>query len=484
VSTALATMANGPMGSTPARVQLGGAAAMQQTIEDLNTIRAFVANEMTDGLDFGVIPGTGGKPTLLQPGAQKIFMYFNCFAEHDVDTHELDGGHVEYIVKTRLLSRTSQAQIGAGLGSCSTMESKYRWRNASRKCPRCGAEAIIKGKEEYGGGWVCFKKKNGCGANFNDNDPAITGQAAGRAENPDIYDQRNTVLKMAKKRSQVDAAHGLGCMSELFTQDLDDFHDVAPAPEGREPERPDDRRREVNAAFTQRQGGNDEAPRSGKALFAWVKEQEQRHEIGLVKYLNGWAKLMEFPGRMVDWDAGQVNEAYTEACRKIRAIQEPKSPPPDEAPEPMPAKRDESWASFVAKACSERRDYWATELAIANVPQADRVRAENLLPDQGQVTNHFVSHAIKAGALKPEDVSKDGKADGPRDPSKGKAAMADLFQRAPKRLRAAVAAYFADKEREIRVRLGMDDLVDDTSGQDVAEEISQEPAGREPGEDG
>lgn len=35
-----------------------------------------------------------------------------------------------------------------------------------KTCPKCGAAAIIKGKEEYGGGWVCFKKKGGCGAKF------------------------------------------------------------------------------------------------------------------------------------------------------------------------------------------------------------------------------------------------------------------------------------------------------------------------------
>lgn len=62
-------------------------------------------------------------------------------------------------------------------------------------------------------------------------------------------------------------------------------------------------------------------PRSGKALFAWTKEQEQRHEVGLLKYLNGWAKLQDFPGRMVDWDGEQVALAYSEACRKLQAIQ-------------------------------------------------------------------------------------------------------------------------------------------------------------------
>lgn len=64
----------------------------------------------------------------------------------------------------------------------------------------------------------------------------------------------------------------------------------------------------------------DSAPRSGRALFAWTKEQEQRHEVGLLKYLNSWAKLQDFPGRMVDFDAEQVSLAYAEACRKLQSI--------------------------------------------------------------------------------------------------------------------------------------------------------------------
>ncbi|AGA30637.1 hypothetical protein Sinac_6562 [Singulisphaera acidiphila DSM 18658] len=67
--------------------------------------------------------------------------------------------------------------------------------------------------------------------------------------------------------------------------------------------------------------GNGGPPRSGKALFAWTKDQEQRYSVGLLKYLNSWAKLQEFPGRMVDWDAEQVTLAHAEACRKLQSIQ-------------------------------------------------------------------------------------------------------------------------------------------------------------------
>lgn len=35
-------------------------------------------------------------------------------------------------------------------------------------CPRCGKDAIIKGSPKYGGGRVCWKKRDGCGAKWTD----------------------------------------------------------------------------------------------------------------------------------------------------------------------------------------------------------------------------------------------------------------------------------------------------------------------------
>jgi hypothetical protein len=62
------------------------------------------------------------------------------------------------------------------------------------------------------------------------------------------------------------------------------------------------------------------APTSGKAMFAWCKEMEQRYEAGLIKYLNSWSKLQEFPGRMVDWSGHQVERGHQEAVRKLTAL--------------------------------------------------------------------------------------------------------------------------------------------------------------------
>jgi hypothetical protein len=63
------------------------------------------------------------------------------------------------------------------------------------------------------------------------------------------------------------------------------------------------------------------SPHTGRALFAWTKEQDKRFEYGLLKHVSEWAKREEFPARMVDWSSEQVAQAYSEACRRVRAIQ-------------------------------------------------------------------------------------------------------------------------------------------------------------------
>lgn len=196
------------------------------SIEDVKAqvlkIQQLMQSVMQDGQHYGKIPGTD-KPTLLKAGAEKLGFVFRLVAEYDVRETDLGDGHREYRVLCTVKSIGTGELRGQGVGVCSTLESKYRYRNAARKCPACGQEAIIKGKEEYGGGWVCFKKKGGCGAKFGDGDPAIEGQVVGKVENPDIADTYNTVLKIAKKRAHVDAMITSCAASDIFTQDLEEM---------------------------------------------------------------------------------------------------------------------------------------------------------------------------------------------------------------------------------------------------------------------
>lgn len=182
----------------------------------------------TDGGDYGVIPGTK-KKTLLKSGAEKLCELYGLADEYVIvaKVEDWQQGLFDYTIECRLRTRRDDNLVGTGLGSCSSFESRYRWRDVNRSCPSCGADAVIRGKEEYGGGWVCWKRKDGCGATFAETDPAITNQKLGRVENPDIIDVKNTVLKIAKKRAKVDAVIGVTRSSGIFTQDLDDL--VGPA---------------------------------------------------------------------------------------------------------------------------------------------------------------------------------------------------------------------------------------------------------------
>lgn len=204
-----------------------------QVRSQVNLVQQVMREVMQDGQHYGTIPGCGNKPTLLKPGAEKLGMTFRLAPSFDIQIDHMENGHREYRIVCTLSHIDSGKVMGQGVGSGSTLESKHRWRGGDRKCPACGKASIIVGKKEYGGGFVCFAKKGGCGAKFGDNDPQITSQQIGKAENPDIADVYNTVLKMAKKRAQVDAILTVTAASDIFTQDIEDFagqEPVAPTP--------------------------------------------------------------------------------------------------------------------------------------------------------------------------------------------------------------------------------------------------------------
>ena len=172
---------------------------------------------------YGAIPGTDGKPTLFKAGAEKLGLTFRLAAFFEITRYDLADDHREYEVVCTLKHQLTEKIVAQGVGNCTTREKKYRYRIAARTCPECGVAAIIKGKEEYGGGWVCFKKKDGCGTTYADNDHRIVSQPTGRVENPDIADCYNTVLKVAKKRAHVDATITACAASDIFNQDLEDL---------------------------------------------------------------------------------------------------------------------------------------------------------------------------------------------------------------------------------------------------------------------
>jgi hypothetical protein len=186
---------------------------------------------MTADVDYGIIPGTK-KPTLLKPGAEKLCLAYSLAGDFTPERTVGDGETapaLSYLTRCDLhLGDLDGPVVAVGYGAANSWEVRYRYRQAERVCPSCGMSTIIKGKAEYGGGWVCFKKKGGCGAKYADRDEAITGQEIGQVDNPDPWDLDVTLAKMAEKRAHVDATLRATGASALFTQDMEDR---APDPE-------------------------------------------------------------------------------------------------------------------------------------------------------------------------------------------------------------------------------------------------------------
>jgi nitrite reductase/ring-hydroxylating ferredoxin subunit len=196
--------------------------SVEDIVSRVKKVHAVQREVMKEGVHFGKIPGVT-KDCLLKPGAEILGMVFRLDPQFEVTERIRDGAHLTLEVKCTLFHIPTGARLGSGMGSCSTHESRYAYRKGERACPSCGKATIIKGKEEYGGGWICFAKKGGCGAKFGDKDTAITSQQTGRVENEDLADQHNTVLKMAIKRAHVAAILFVTCASEIFTQDVEDM---------------------------------------------------------------------------------------------------------------------------------------------------------------------------------------------------------------------------------------------------------------------
>lgn len=205
-----------------------GPMSVEKMKEQVNLIQHMLQEVMKKDVHYGLIPGCGDKPTLLKAGAEKICLTFRLSPTYAIESIDMEEGHREVEVICTLTHIPTGQVFGQGVGSCSTMEGKYRFRNAARKCPNCDAEAIIKGKEEFGGGWLCWTKRDGCGAKFEDRDPKIINQDAGQIEWDNPADYYNTVLKMAKKRAHVDAALTATAASDCFNQDIEDMPEVIP----------------------------------------------------------------------------------------------------------------------------------------------------------------------------------------------------------------------------------------------------------------
>jgi predicted RNA-binding Zn-ribbon protein involved in translation (DUF1610 family) len=205
------------------------AASLEQVLATYQWKKDFIESVLKVNVDYGVTPGTSDKPSLKKPGAEKMASFFGLAPVfEDVSTVEDWTGEAHnnepfFYYRQKCKLYRADRLIASADGSCNSWEKKYRYRNSERVCPNCGKSTIIKGKAEYGGGFICFAKKGGCGAKFADNAAEIINQEVGQVKNPDVAELTNTILKMSQKRALVAAVLIATNASDYFTQDLDDF---------------------------------------------------------------------------------------------------------------------------------------------------------------------------------------------------------------------------------------------------------------------
>ena len=157
------------------------------------------------GTDYGTIPGTQ-KPTLYKAGAELLAMSLGLRTETSeiTETKEMFGitmitssAHTEVF--------WGETKIGDGYGSCSSAETKYafRWASESKVPKNYDKEKLYSEEGQYGRRYRVPSSPY------------------------EIMDVANTVMKMAIKRSYVDAVLRVTGASRIFTQDLEDLEGVA-----------------------------------------------------------------------------------------------------------------------------------------------------------------------------------------------------------------------------------------------------------------
>lgn len=224
------------MGSEIARHE-GGALSMVASVDEkaivaqVAMIQRVMTAVMKDGTHYGTIPGTN-QPSLYKSGSEALLSAFKISVEPEVSESRTADGHIAYTVRCIGRHMATGIVVGVGIGECSTAEEKYQWRGAV-----C--------QEEYDETLESHRRKKWLKGRWEGGQQGPARAVLQVRTNP--ADLANTVLKMAKKRAQIDLTLTALSASDIFTQDLEDL--------------PEEYRDGMNSAEKPKQSGNKYQPR-------------------------------------------------------------------------------------------------------------------------------------------------------------------------------------------------------------------------------
>ncbi len=178
VSTEVVVRSDGSLPAPP-MMKPGEAVVMMKTIDK------YIKDAMVENVDYGVIPGTGNKPTLLKPGAEKLCALFALSAT------------VELVEEIQDHFREWEFEVW------NKKEKKYETKKAT--------------------GWFFYRYRatltqRGTGTVMATAEGSCSSQERGKERQP-----ANAVMKMAQKRAIVGATLQATWSSGRFTQDMEEM---------------------------------------------------------------------------------------------------------------------------------------------------------------------------------------------------------------------------------------------------------------------
>src|SRR6266700_8155135 len=95
-----------------------GELTIPQLKNRMDELREVMKSVMIADTDYGVIPGTKGKPTLLKPGAEKLSLMFRYAPKFEEEIIQLPNNHREYRMKCVLIHVPTGAFVGEASSTC------------------------------------------------------------------------------------------------------------------------------------------------------------------------------------------------------------------------------------------------------------------------------------------------------------------------------------------------------------------------------
>lgn len=166
--------------------------------QHVNLIQEVMHSVMKRDTHYGVIPGCK-LPSLYKAGSEVLLTTFRIAVSVQVEDLSTDEA-IRYRVRTIGTHQGSGVIVGEGIGECSSGEEKYKWRTTYNK-EEFEATPETRRRHKFAKSGKLMQVRT---------EPA---------------DVANTVLKMAKKRAQVDLTLTATAASDIFTQDIEDIPD-------------------------------------------------------------------------------------------------------------------------------------------------------------------------------------------------------------------------------------------------------------------